>query len=256
MDQPLYDIYVTGKLVEGSNPDTARQQFASLFKTSPEAAGKLLNGTPQLLKRGLSKEEALKYKGALHKIGVMVAFKAHQAENNSTAAATPPPQPIPAEATTAPVQAPTEKVEKVQAENWSLAPVGADVLKPGERREISAQDIDTSAIKLASVFSEPQPIERPPVATPDTSHLSVAQVGADLLENRPTTAAPPELNLDGMTLAPPGSDLEQLKRPDTPVTPDISGITIAETGADLLEGQVKPTPPPAPHTDHLKLASD
>lgn len=253
MDQLLYDVYFTGKLVEGADPQAARESFAKLFKAGPEAVDRFFNGNPQVLKRGVEKAEALKYKAALHKAGMMVAFKAHQEAGSEGQPAAQ--QPVEQAATAAPPET-SQTQSSGDDGDWSLAPVGSDVLKPDERREVPDADIDTSAIKLESAFSavEPAPREEPPA--PDTSHISVAGVGADILVDKPEAPPPPALNLDAISLAPPGSELEELREQLTPVNPDISDITMAEVGADILEGQEKAPPPPAPNTDHLEVVDE
>lgn len=250
MDQPLYDVYFTGKLVEGTDPQAAKASFMQLFKASPETADKFFNGKPQVLKRGLEKAEALKYKAVLHKAGLMVAFKAQQQESPAAA-------PAPG-ATAAPAAAPTPDSAPAQAasadqEDWSLAPAGSDVLKPEERHEVPERDIDTSAIKMASAFATTEPEPQAPPPPPDTSHLSAAQAGEDLLPDKPPPAAPPAFNLDDWSLAPAGAELEELKADLPVIDPDTSALSLAEAGADLLEGQTREPDPEPPSTDHLKV---
>lgn len=251
MDQPLYDVYFTGKLVEGADPETAKASFMQLFKADAETAERFFSGKPQVLKRGLDKAEALKYKAVLHKAGMMVAFKAQQEAPAAPAAPAGQSAPSPSPATPATTR--TEATESAAEEDWSLAPTGSDVLRPEERHEFTPADIDTSAIKMASAFASMEPDTPAPPPPPDTSHLSAAQAGEDLLPERAPPPPPPDLNLDAMSLAPVGADLEELKSDLPPLDPDTSGLSIADAGADLLEGQSKQQPPAPPNTDHLKV---
>lgn len=238
MDDQRYDIYFTGKLIDGVPEAQAQQNLASLFKTSVDKVARLFNGKPQLLKRGMDKSASVKYKAAFESAGLVVAFK------KLPAAAAAPEEPTPAKQASAP-----------QAD-MTLAPVGSDVLRDDERREIAEVDIDTSNIKLVSAFMEPEPEEKPAIAAPDTSHLSVAELGADILAEKPPQATLPELDIDAITLAEVGSDLEQLHEDLPLVDPDISDITLAEVGADVLPD--KPPAPAAvvPDISHLKIADD
>ncbi len=112
--------------------------------------------------------------------------------------------------------------------------------------------------------------------TIDTSHLSLAPVGAQMGEHQ--DFVPAQLDLAEYALAPVGSDMGEAKEyiplpePDlsdyslaqvgvilgSPRTiepvhvGDISAITIAPVGAQL-DVTEKPAPPPPPSTDHLKL---
>ena len=234
MDQPLYDIFFTGQLVEGTDPQSAKQNLAKIFKTTPEAVAKLFTGKPKPLKRGIEKPEALKYKAALHKAGLLVAFKAHQVDTTPT------------EVTT----------NTSQTEDWSLAPVGKELLKANERHEIPERDIDTSNIKMVSDFAIPEPEPKLTPPAPNTSHLSAAAAGEDLIVDKPAPSPPPPLKLEGITLAPPGTDLEELHHDLPPLNPDISALSIAQLGVDILEGELKEPAPAAPNTDHISVVDD
>lgn len=245
MDQLLYDIFFGGQLVKGTDPEQAKQAFAQLFKSSPDKVEKFFTGTPLPLKRGVDKAAALKYKATLHKAGMIVVFRAHQAEQADTVTASSPQAPGAGRTVNEPLAA---------EESWSLAPVGSDVLKESEKQAVEAREVDTSAIKLASTFMEPEIEEKPYVPAPDISHISAAPVGEDLLVNKPEPPPPLPVDISDMDLAPPGSDLEQLKDDIPEVNPDTSTLSVAPAGAELLEGQPKTEPPPAPNTDHLGLS--
>ena len=110
MDEPRYDVFFTGKLLEGVSTEQAQQRLAALFKTEVANVARLFNGKPQALKRNLSKAEALRYKSALHKAGLMIAFKAAETRPAGTAAPAAPAQ-APAPATeTAITASPTSGV--------------------------------------------------------------------------------------------------------------------------------------------------
>jgi hypothetical protein len=91
------------------------------------------------------------------------------------------------------------------------------------------------------------------VAAPDTSHISVAEVGADILAEKPPAPAPLELDIDAITLAEVGSDLEQLRSELPPVDPDTSAITLAEVGADVLAEKPPAPKPVVPDISHLAI---
>lgn len=250
MDQQRYDIYFTGKIAEGVSEEVAQQNLATLFKTSVDKITRLFNGKPQLLKKGMDKASTLKYKTAFEGAGLVVAFKKVSAvtplaASEQTTTLTKP--------VTQPVQ-PTAKEEP--AGSMTLAPAGSDVLREDERQATPEVDIDTSNIKLVSSFMEIEAQEKPAAAVPDTSHIKVAQVGVDLLEEKPAAPPPLDLNLDDITLAPAGSDLEELHEELPPLDPDISGITLAEVGADVLPDKQEKPVSPAPNIDHLSVTNN
>ena len=246
MTQELYDIYFTGQLVEGTTTETAIANMAKLFKKPAEDIAKLFNGKPQLLKRGADKTAALKYKAALHQAGILVAFRAHQDSVN----ADPIAQSAPSTAATSPAD------QAKDNQDWSLAPAGSDLLKENERYHPTPLTVDTSAIKMVSSFMEiPAEIKIAPPA-PNTNHLSIAATGEDLLIDKPVAIAAPNIDIEDITLAPAGAEIDHIQHNLPPLQPNIDGITIAEPGADILEGIIKAPVPPAPNTDHLALDDD
>lgn len=239
MDSPRYDIYLTGKLAEGVAPAAASAQLAALFKSTPEAMAALLTGKPQLLKRGVDKATALKYRDALQRIGVLVAFKAQPAAP-SQPTATPTTTPAPASPATPAAAAIT------------LAPAGGDLLSEAERSRPPLVALDTSAYQLAPLAAA-QPAPTPLVAAPDTSHLSLTAAGSDVLTDaereRPPAMAP---NVSDFSLAPVGTDLAEAA-PPAGSAPDTSHLSLAPADAGPLAGVRLPLPA-APNTDHLQLA--
>ena len=245
MDVLLYDIYLTGKLAENTTATLAAQRLATLFKANPDVMAGLLTGKPQLLKRGVDKPTALKYREALQSAGVEVAFKA-QTDALSTAAPASVPTSAPTPASTA----------AQPALGLSLAPVGSDVLQASERVRPVAVAIDTSELQVLP--ASPLPSSAPlAVPTPDTSNLSLAPAGGDLLsaaeKQHPLVATPA---IGDLSLAPAGALLETLHTATAIIEPDLSGLSLAPPGTDLLtaEQRAKPTPA-APNTDHLKLTN-
>ncbi len=247
MDQPRYDIIFTGKLQAGTNPEQAQASLAKLFNTSPDNVAKLFNGKPQRLKRGVDKTAAIKYKAALHKAGLVIAFKQTLVEEATGALAAAQPAAKATPSNSAPPAAAPSAL--------SLAPSGSEVLTEDERHDFVPRDVDTSAIQLVSPFLEPQQDDPvPPPPPPSTQHISIAEAGADLNPDRPAPAQPPELHLDDISVAPVGAELEEI-HPDLPIIdPDISHIDLAEAGSDLREGQPPKAVPPAPDTSHLSVS--
>ena len=242
MEQTHYDIYFTGELVEGVNNDQAKMGLAQLFKTSVLKINKLFNGKPQLIKRNVNKTEAIKYKSALHKIGLLVAVKAHNPlTNKATNAST------------------TEKTNNQQqpknlheTTSLSLAPVGEAVLSASERSTYTSANIDTSSIKLVSPFTEITTAEPPSLPVPNTAHISIADLGEDLVEPHDSDSPAP-LDLDHYSLAPIGVELENLANHTTDLNPDTSNISLAEIGGDLPTLKIDESEPVVPDISHLSL---
>jgi hypothetical protein len=113
---------------------------------------------------------------------------------------------------------------------WSIAAVGADVLKPEERHQVEAVEVDVSAISVREASGDlVDASERPVVeaVVVDVSDISVAEAGADLLREEDKPDIPLlQVEVDDFGLAPAGSDMGQIKPPPPPPEPDTSGISL------------------------------
>ncbi len=290
-----YDIFFAGKIVDGFDEATVRANMAKLFKANPETVEKLFSGKPQLIKRGVEKAAAIKYKGAMQKAGAVPLIRASggaktaaepapapAAPNKAPAAtnkepATPETQPEPQQQTMAerlaaltgepapeagteePAPTTTPAAAAAPAagadSGMSLAPPGSDVLNADERSEFQEADVDTSAIHLAPEFAEPEatPREEPPA--PDTSHMSMGEVGEDIptLEDAVIELDP---DISHLSMGEVGEEIPHLELDQEPVDVDTSAIDLAPEGSDVLEEQYKKKDEAeAPDTSHINMAS-
>jgi hypothetical protein len=254
MDAPLYDVYLTGQLAADTTRAMAGERLAQIFKASPETMLGLLTGKAQILKRGVDKNTALKYREALQKAGVEVAFKAQTIAVEPATAV----KPVVAAAllsTAQPVVA-TATAAQTATSALSLAPAGADVLNADERTHIVAPAIDLSHLSLAAPGPLTDGSQRNPApAMPPLDHLSLAAAGSDLLTAAERTHIPAAIpDTSEFSLAPAGAQLETLSAERPPVEVDISQLSLAPSGADLLTPeQRRKAAVAAPNTDHIKL---
>ena len=97
-------------------------------------------------------------------------------------------------------------------------------------------------------------VEVEPPATPefDVSGFTLAEAGADVLDEYPRPAAP-ALDVSDISLAAPGEDLveEEIVVAAPPVVPELS---VAAIGAVLDEAGPATRSRPIPKTDHLSVA--
>lgn len=110
--------------------------------------------------------------------------------------------------------------------SWGVLPAGSDLLKPEERQQPKPVNVDISGIKMQSPFAESERVEKPVTPAPSTDHITVAAVGEDMNPGRAEPAKAPDL--------------------------DLSQLSVAEAGVQLVEKKPKDIPP-APNTDHIKL---
>lgn len=234
MHEAQYDVYFSGRLAEGVSEKQALDRLAQLFKSSPERLAHLFTGKPALIKRSVSRAEALKYREALQRAGMVAAFR----------------ESVPASPQTA---APGGGNDT--AADLTLAPAGSAVLKPEERPRVTPVQVSTDHIKLASAFAQAEPSDVVDAPAPDTRHISLAPAGSDVLkpEERRQVAAP-ALDLSHYQLSPEGSDLSDPHPSLAIPEPDISELSLAPAGSDVLRPEERHSQPPVQvNTDHLHL---
>ena len=253
MDQKtaLYDVYFTGKLTENVSVKPACQSVAILFKTEPDKIEHIFNGPTQLLKRNLTKEAALKYKAVLRKAGLSILFKLSADKSQ--------PDPLTAvnslkSAIQTTAQAKSNgTIPKDDKQALTIAPVGSDVLTLNERKVVVPRNIDTSGIKLNSPFLDQQPEPKPNAQTPDTSHISIAEAGANMIAKPQPEPLRLDLNLDDISLSPLGALLEGLHNNLAELNPDISAISLAPVGSDILDQPPSKPESMAPDVSHISI---
>lgn len=286
METSVYDIYFQGEALEGFDQAQLRQNMAKLFQANEQTLNALFSGKTVLLKKDLSKDDALKYQTQLKKAGARIVIKAKRSDAAPAAvAARPQPAPVaqppaaPAQpaaaaksamappaaatatrpaanaaATTTAAPTTTTSTTSTAASPWSLSPTGADLLRPDERPAAPPVQVDISGLSLAAQSPMPQQPKAPPPPPPDTSRISIADVGAQLgsgeRERMLAQAKAPDVDFSvadvGTRL---GDEHIEIPLPE----PDLSQFSLAAVGERL--GQQNKTPlPQAPDTSHLSVA--
>ncbi len=217
MKELRYDILFNGELLPGCDSATVAANLARLFKASHATVSHLMDGASHVIKRDCDRETATRYRGAMEQAGARAILR-------EIASAPAPAAAI--ETTPAPASNPDTSL--------TIAPAGSDVLAAHERRTVVAAEVNTAHISLVSAFgAAPQvPATAPPPA-PDTTHISIAEAGADLLPHRAGVPPPPPPDTSAITLAAAGAPMAPPAEPVTVDLPDISALTLAPPGADL-----------------------
>lgn len=278
--EALYNVYFAGQLQEGQQLATVRAKLAKLFNADDATLEKLFCGKPQLLKRDCDKATALKYKKAMENAGAKPVIQRAESAVTSTAevstakpamtaaeriaalAAAPDlsqqadSQPAAPSSTSPSSASPPEQVAPAADGDIDLAPVGTDVLLESERSTPTQADIDTSALEVdaAAVRLSPEPEAAP--AAPDTSHLDMGAVG-DKIPTLPSDQTPLSPNIEGISLSPEGADFSDCAAPEVGEPQlDLSAMDLAPAGSEVLEAKYRQADQvEAPSTDHLSLES-
>lgn len=145
MSEPRFDIFFRGDIVPGRRLDEVRDRLRQLFQIEDARLNALFSGRPTVIRRDLSAADAERYRAALHDAGAQVELR-------------------PLHSPDAPV---TPSSQAAPEASWTLAPVGADVLRPEERSQTTAPSIDLGGLEVAPVGAD--------VLRPDQRHTAVAR---------------------------------------------------------------------------------
>ena len=267
-----YTVYYAGQILDGHAAPAVRSGLAKLFKADDATLDKLFSGKVQILKRDCDEATAGKYQQAMARVGAHAIVKAAEPA---------PPAASPAEPAvtndSAQRQSAAERIAALAAadddtrfrsdtkaaaapapaadEKFQLAPVGADLLRPEERKPVDSPIPVSSSLSVdvdATRLSDERPAAPPP---PDTSHIALDSAGGTI-PNLPGAMPPAEPDTSAIDLSPPGTDFSDCS-PDAPTPPtlDLSELALAPEGSVVLEERFRRHyEGETPATDHIALA--
>ncbi|MEL7941215.1 hypothetical protein [Pseudomonas delhiensis] len=175
-----YEIVFSGQTLPGADPEAVKANLAKLFQADAQRIALLFSGRRLVLKNNLDAAAADKYRGALERAGARVEVVDMAPAVEEIELAPPPAEPAAAPAAATPGRlkvAPRDEYmaafAEVDAPDFGLAPVGADL--QDDRAEPRAPQVDLSQFSLAPVGSDMGQAKPDPAApAPDTSHLKLA----------------------------------------------------------------------------------
>ena len=183
MSAVLYEIAFQGELVAGADAQQTRQNLMRLFQADEQRIAVLFSGRRMIIKNRLDAATAERYRATLAQAGAQVEVApmaetaepaAAPAEPQEATPATTPPSAERGSLSVAPRDAVMAAFVDVQAPDFGLAPVGADL--QDEAAPVAPPRVDLSHLSLAPVGSDLGPASEPlPVAVPDTDHLTLVR---------------------------------------------------------------------------------
>ena len=173
-----------------------------MFKADAAKLAQLFSGKRVVIKKNIDQATANKYQAALQKAGAQCEVASVV---NAASAPTPPATDTPS------VPAPAE----AEAPAQSAAP--AAMPASGSARADSNAPAAPKTDPLGITVNEISDLS-----------ASILPLGSDMQDEANTESAP-EVNLTGLDLAPPGSDLGELKKDEVAEIPDISNLSIADS---------------------------
>jgi len=248
MSEKRFNIIFKGEIVPGANEATVRANVAQLFKANEKVLEKLFSGEPIAIKKDVDQAGAMKYRALMKKAGAIC----YALDPNAplTEAGKPATVQKPAVTSSSGSASAPAKQEKPSGTDWGIAPPGSILVEPKEIEGIEIPDI--SAISIAALGADmvENPHEQPEANIADLD-VGLAPVGADMGEKK--KEAHFELpSFEGMDVAPVGADMSDPVEKDVPPPPDVSSITIAPVGSDVGELK-KEAPSPKVDISHIKL---
>ncbi len=194
MSEELYEVAFSGEIAEGANLEQVKAKVGAMFKADATKLAHLFSGKRVVIKKNIDEATANKYKTALLNAGALCEVKS-LAEGE--VAATPAPAPA---STPAAVQdkKPVAAVTRPSTINTENVPAAPDTDPLG----ISADDISDLSADIAPVGS--------------------------MMQDEITEVSEPDVDISQLDMAPPGSDLGELKKKDVPPPPDTSGMSLVD----------------------------
>lgn len=222
MSDETFNVVFSGELVAGSDPQKVRENLAKLFKMDLAKVEGLFSGKPVVIKKGADQATAMKFRALMRQAGAQCALV-----SLSGGAASPAPAAAPV-AAPAPAAAPASEAEEAPAPAPAAAPAPEAEQAPPPApaaAPAAAADEDYDMEGVGTIRTG---------GTGFSSEFDVAPAGAQMAEED-NTPPPPAPDVNHLSMAAPGSDLEQLKDKREKVDPDISHISMADLGADLSD---------------------
>jgi len=235
--ESLFDVCFAGQLLPGQELQDVRQKVQKLFNANPETLDKLFSGKTQLVKRSCDQVTAAKYKQAMARAGAKAIVRACEPNTEQAPQAATKPQ-----------------ADSEQDSAINLAPTGADILRPEERTAEVVSEVDISDIELTDAGTDLSDHQPSNATAPDTSHLSVGEVGEDI-PNLADSRTPLDPDIDDISLSPQGTDFSDCAEPEHEAPAiDLSKLEISPAGSDVLEEKYKKSAEEkAPDTAHISL---
>lgn len=108
-----FSIVFNGQVANDFAPEQVRQSMARQFHLKEEQLETLFSGRPVVLKRGLSRAQAIKFRSLLAKVGALGLVREEPFESDSVAGTpTTPPQATPKEGAEVPAETATDKSDQ------------------------------------------------------------------------------------------------------------------------------------------------
>lgn len=153
-DRPMTDncnVVFRGDIAPGFTLVEVRQGLKDFFSLDDARVSQLFSGRPVTIKKNVTRDKADQFKTLLAGMGAVAEIVAvDDSVTDSPAAATTPAAPVTAPAPVVASDNAEEPTSAADMDTITIAPAGADVLKPEERSAIPHREIVTDHLSVDS----------------------------------------------------------------------------------------------------------
>ncbi|MCY1339381.1 hypothetical protein D9M69_252610 [compost metagenome] len=170
-----FEIAFSGQIAPGASVEAVKANLARLFQADAQRIELLFSGRRVVIKNNLDEAAAEKYRSVLERAGAIVEVLDLEALVEEIELAPPPADPeAPPPLKVAPRDQYMAAFAEVEAPDFGLAPVGADL--QDAHAEAQRPELDLSGFSVAPVGSDMGQAKAPPAApAPDISHLKLVE---------------------------------------------------------------------------------
>jgi hypothetical protein len=243
MTADTYDVYFSGAVIKGNDPDEVKRKIGALFKLQGDKLERLFKGDPVPIKRGVDMDRAIKFRVAFRDAGGLVDI---------VPAGDPPPQAKPRPAA-APRPPATTSATAPGPESSGLT-LADGPLEPVADAEANTPAIAVPEYELSSEqgfdLSDCAPVVEA-VSIPDISSLDLDKQGSTLDESPEPEVL--EIDTSALELDKPGAALIEESPPEPPDIDTADLSMLPPNQGSLEDCQTPVEPAPIPNIDHLHI---
>ena len=246
MSEQLFDVVFFGILQTGKDKAIVIQNMATLFKSEPSKLVAYFVGGRRVIKGQVNADVAEKYRAALENVGLVIKVEPCKNTKNEKAEV---PGDTEKSITKSNRQPEPEQSYSVQSnpDQLSREPVDIPADTPANSPELTVAPVGADMLEHPTIIVTVQKID-------NISNISMAEPGADIIENTAVTLPQEIADFHDLTLADAGSNiLDHAPVIIAQEISDITDITIADAGADLITSPEPVKKENTPDTSHLSL---
>ncbi len=190
MSEELYEVAFSGAILEDADIEQVKAKVGAMFKADATKLAQLFSGKRVVIKKNIDQATANKYKTALMNAGADCEVKS-------------------------------------LSEAVSSAPLDKPLDKPQEKpavEPVKATEKTFSGDVAAAPQTDPLGISADDI---EDLNVNIAPLGSDMQDEIKEVAAP-DLDVSGLDMAEPGSDLGEIKKADEPPPPNTDGMTLLD----------------------------